>query len=74
LVELNELIIEIGKEIHDTGKDKHHRWVDVERIDRLLKEMEDIQGTEDEYRQVKELKIKIVFYFKKLKSQKMHEE
>ena len=29
LVELNELIIEIHKEIHDTNKDKHNRWVDV---------------------------------------------
>jgi hypothetical protein len=48
--------------------------VDVERIDRILKELEDIHGSEDEYRQVKELKIKIVYYFKKLKEQKMQEE
>lgn len=73
-MELNELIIEIGKEIHDTGKEKHTRWVDVERIDRLLKELESVHGTEEEYRQVKELKVKIVYYFKKLKEQKMQEE
>ena len=33
-----------------------------------------MQGTEDEYREVKELKNKIVYYFKKLKEQKMQEE
>jgi hypothetical protein len=40
----------------------------------LLKELESVQGTEDEFRQVKELKVKIVYYFKKLKEQKMQEE
>lgn len=50
LVELNELIIEIGKEIHDIGKQKHNKWVDVERINKLLKSLEEVQGTEDEYR------------------------
>jgi hypothetical protein len=33
-----------------------------------------MHGTEDEYREVKELKIQIVYYFKKLKEQKMQEE
>jgi len=35
------------------GKEKHSQWVDVERIDRLLKEIQSIQGSEDEYREVK---------------------
>lgn len=56
------------------NKEKHSRWVDVEKIDKILKELEGIQGTEDQYRRVKELKIKIVYYFKKLKEQKLAEE
>jgi tRNA-dihydrouridine synthase len=73
-VELGELVIEAKKGIHDLGKEKHERWVDVERIDRMLKEIEEIQENETEYRQVKDLKIKIIHYFKKLQSQRMEEE
>ena len=44
--------------------------MDVERIDRLLKELDEIEGTQDQYREVKELRKKLVFYFKKLQQQK----
>ena len=70
LVELGELVASTQEQIHNTGKVKHERWVDVERIDRLLKELDEIEGTENQYRAVKELRKKLVFYFKKLQQQK----
>ena len=42
LVELGELVASTKEQIHNMGKIKHGKWVDVERIDRLLKEIDSI--------------------------------
>ena len=74
LVELNQLIIEIKKQIHDIEKQKHDQHVDVQKIDKLLKEFEHVQEVGTQYKEVKDLRHLIVFYFKKLKEQKLTEE
>ncbi len=50
LVELTDLIIEIKKEIHDLEKEKHGQSVDVDRINKMLKEIEQVQEDGDQYK------------------------